>query len=129
MNREDLIVKDFLIHLKTEMIRGIVQLLILLQIEREGSTYGYEIIQKIFNDTNNIPLLPETNNSEDKTQGILLKKGTIYPHLNNLEKKGFLKSHWDQNKKLYSLTPLGEKMLLQFKDLYITISDIVKIYV
>ena len=60
--------------------------------------HGYEIITKI-----------------RKNFGVYFGPSTVYPLLNTLEKKGFVKSEWNMNterpRKIYSLTNNGQNML------------------
>jgi len=50
-----------------------------------------------------------------KNFGVYFGPSTIYPLLNTLEKKGFVKSEWNMNterpRKIYSLTSNGQNML------------------
>jgi len=47
--------------------------------------------------------------------GVYFGPSTIYPYLNNLQEKGYIKSQWNMNadrpRKVYSLTPEGSNIL------------------
>ena len=65
--------------------------------------HGYQIITKI-----------------RKKFGVYFGPSTIYPLLNTLEKKGYVKSEWNTNferpRKIYSLTSNGQNMLIFTED-------------
>ena len=69
--------------------------LVVLGLLKNKSMHGYGIIQSI-----------------RKNFGIYFGPSTIYPFLNDLEKKGQIKSQWDMNherpRKVYSLTQKGD---------------------
>jgi DNA-binding PadR family transcriptional regulator len=119
-------IDDYVSNITSEFMRGTLLLLILLVIEKKGTTHGYEIIQEILSKSKDLDLF-----SGDKkvnvgiSSGIRLKEGTIYPHLNKLNNLGFLESHWDRNRRLYTLTPLGREMLYQIKNTYRYLGNVV----
>jgi DNA-binding PadR family transcriptional regulator len=71
---------------------------IVLQLLNNQSMCGYEIIATI-----------------KKQYGVYLGASTMYPMLNEMEKKKLAKSQWNfdsnRSKKIYHLTPHGEEML------------------
>jgi PadR family transcriptional regulator PadR len=80
-----------------KMVRGLLDLVILGLLKAE-SIHGYGIITSI-----------------RRNFGVYFGPSTIYPLLNNLEEKGYIKSKWDLNndrpRKVYSLTPEGNSLL------------------
>jgi PadR family transcriptional regulator PadR len=81
----------------TKLMKGLLDLII-LQFLSTQSMHGYQIITKI-----------------RKNFGVYFGPSTIYPLLNTLEKKGFVKSEWNMNserpRRIYSLTNSGQSML------------------
>jgi PadR family transcriptional regulator, regulatory protein PadR len=81
----------------TKLTKGLLDLII-LQLVNTQPMHGYEIITKI-----------------RKNFGVYFGPSTVYPLLNTLEKKGFVKSEWNMNterpRKIYSLTNNGQNML------------------
>ena len=81
----------------TKLTKGLLDLII-LQFVSTQPMHGYQIIIKI-----------------RKNFGVYLGPSTVYPLLNTLEKKGFVKSEWNMNaerpRKIYSLTSNGQNML------------------
>ena len=81
----------------TKLTKGLLDLII-LQFVNTQPMHGYQIITKI-----------------RKNFGVYFGPSTIYPLLNTLEKKGFVKSEWNMNferpRKIYSLTSNGQNML------------------
>jgi PadR family transcriptional regulator PadR len=81
----------------TKLTKGLLDLII-LQFVSTQPMHGYQIITKI-----------------RKNFGVYFGPSTVYPLLNTLEKKGFLKSEWNMNserpRKIYSLTSNGQNML------------------
>ncbi|TKH56361.1 PadR family transcriptional regulator [Bacillus cereus] len=83
-----------------EMMKGSTDIL-LLSLINQSDMYGYEIIQKI------------KLNSDDLYK---MSEGTLYPALNRLKKKGWITSYWDEReqygrRKYYSITEEGKKEL------------------
>jgi PadR family transcriptional regulator PadR len=72
--------------------------LIILQMIENHPMHGYEILITI-----------------QKSFGVYCGASTIYPILNKMEKKKFVKHNWnmdtDRPKKVYELTPQGKSML------------------
>ena len=81
----------------TKLTKGLLDLII-LQFVSTQPMHGYQIITKI-----------------RKTFGVYFGPSTVYPLLNSLEKKGFVKSEWNMTserpRKIYSLTSNGQDML------------------
>ena len=81
----------------TKLTKGLLDLII-LQFVSTQPMHGYQIITKI-----------------RKNFGVYFGPSTVYPLLNALEKKGFVKSEWNMNaerpRKIYSLTSNGQNML------------------
>ena len=80
-----------------KLMRGLLDLVI-LQFLKANPMHGYQIITKI-----------------RKNFGVYFGPSTIYPLLNLLEEKSFIKSHWDlgneRPRKVYELTRNGEDLL------------------
>ena len=78
-------------------MKGLLDLIILQFLSTEPM-HGYQIITKI-----------------RKSFGVYFGPSTVYPLLNTLEKKGFVKGEWnmdfDRPRKIYSLTHNGQNML------------------
>jgi DNA-binding PadR family transcriptional regulator len=82
-----------------EMKKGYVRLAMLMLLSRESLT-GYDIMRLI----------------EKKTMGFWrLTPGGIYPNLRKLERKGYIKGHWEpkgvMKKKRYTITDKGRQLL------------------
>ena len=86
----------------TKLMKGLLDLIILQFLSNEPM-HGYQIITKI-----------------RKSFGVYFGPSTVYPLLNTLEKKGFVKSEWNMNferpRKIYSLTNNGQNMLAFTED-------------
>jgi len=80
-----------------KLMKGLLDLII-LQFLSTQPMHGYQVITKI-----------------RKNFGVYFGPSTIYPLLNTLEKKGFVKSEWNMNcdrpRKIYSLTSNGQNRL------------------
>ncbi len=80
-----------------KLMKGLLDLII-LQFLGNQPMHGYQIITKI-----------------RKNYGVYFGPSTVYPLLNSLEKKGFVKGDWNMNfdrpRKIYSLTNGGQSML------------------
>lgn len=81
----------------TKLMKGLLDLII-LQFLSTQPMHGYQVITKI-----------------RKSFGVYFGPSTVYPLLNTLEKKGFVKSEWNMSferpRKIYSLTNNGQNML------------------
>ena len=89
--------KQKLRKVQIKLMRGLLDLVILQFLNAEPM-HGYHIITSI-----------------RKNFGVYFGPSTIYPLLNSLEEKGYVKSQWDLNndrpRKVYSLTPDGHSLL------------------
>lgn len=79
---------------------------IILSILKGGDTYGYEIIKRI---------------KEVSDNQLEYKDGTLYPVLHKLEKKGFIESYWQKTgsgrkRKYYTISKVGQKKLAAEKE-------------
>jgi transcriptional regulator len=86
--------------MKANLLKGTLEIVV-LEIISDGTTYGYEIAQRIRRETDG-RLIPQD--------------GTMYPCLHRLEQRGYLHSTWGKSKtgrdrKHYRLTPAGRKRL------------------
>jgi len=82
---------------QTKLMKGLLDLIV-LQLLKSQPMHGYQIITHIRKDF-----------------GVYFGPSTIYPMLNSLERKGYVKSHWnlekDRPKKVYTLTAEGRNLL------------------
>jgi DNA-binding PadR family transcriptional regulator len=82
---------------ETKLMKGLLDMVILNYL-RVSSMHGYQIIASI-----------------RRNFGVYFGPSTVYPLLNALEAKGYIKSQWDlandRPRKVYSLTADGEKLL------------------
>jgi PadR family transcriptional regulator PadR len=83
--------------IQTKLTKGLLDMIILQFLDRQPM-HGYQVITKI-----------------RKGFGVYFGPSTIYPLLNTLEKKGYVKSQWNMDterpRKVYSLTHNGETVL------------------
>ena len=90
--------------LSKELLKGSTDMLVLSILENE-SMYGYQMIKKLREKSNNI---------------FNLQEGTLYPILHNLELKGYITSYWDttnsKKRKYYTITKDGKKYLKEKKE-------------
>ena len=82
---------------QVRLMKGLLDLIV-LQFLSSQPMHGYQIITKI-----------------RKTFGIYFGPSTVYPLLNGLEKKGYVKSEWNMDnerpRKVYNLTVNGQNLL------------------
>lgn len=82
---------------QTKLMKGLLDLIVLQFLENQPM-HGYQIITGI-----------------RKTFGVYFGPSTVYPLLNSLEKKGYVKSEWSMNserpRKIYRLTAEGQNLL------------------
>lgn len=82
---------------EAKLMKGLLDLVILNYL-RVSSMHGYQIIASI-----------------RKNFGVYFGPSTVYPLLNALESKGYIRSQWDlgndRPRKVYTLTADGEKLL------------------
>ncbi len=90
--------------LSKELLKGSTDMLVLSILENE-SMYGYQMIKKLREKSNNI---------------FNLQEGTLYPILHNSESKGYITSYWDttnsKKRKYYTITKDGKKYLKDKKE-------------
>jgi len=88
--------------IQTRLMKGLLNLVVLALLNGQPM-HGYQIITII-----------------RKTFGVYFGPSTIYPLLNVLEKKGYVKSEWDMRnerpRKIYKLTALGQNLLTCTED-------------
>ena len=87
--------------LKSEVLQGTLDLLVLKTLETIGPMHGWGISRRI---------------QQVSDEALQLGQGTIYPALLRLEQRGWIAAKWgtsDQNRKarFYSLTKAGRKQL------------------
>jgi len=82
---------------QVKLMKGLLDLIV-LQFLSTQPMHGYQIITKV-----------------RKTFGVYFGPSTIYPLLNALEKKGYVKSEWNMDserpRKVYKLTSEGQSLL------------------
>ena len=82
---------------QVKLMKGLLDLIV-LQLLNTKPVHGYQIITRI-----------------RKSFGVYFGPSTIYPLLNTLEKKGYVKSEWDMSnerpRKVYTLTTEGRGLL------------------
>jgi len=82
---------------QVKLMKGLLDLIV-LQFLSSQPMHGYQVITKI-----------------RKTFGVYFGPSTIYPLLNTLEKKGYVKSDWNMDnerpRKVYKLTNEGQNLL------------------
>lgn len=87
-----------------ELLKGSTNLLVLSLLEKENM-YGYQMIKKIQEQSNNL---------------FEFQEGTLYPILHSLEEKGLITSYWDETgnkkRKYYSITKKGKEQLKEKKE-------------
>jgi PadR family transcriptional regulator PadR len=83
--------------MQTKLTKGLLDMIILEQLQKENK-HGYQLITSI-----------------RKGFGVYFGPSTIYPLLNQMEKKGYLKSAWNMSaerpRKEYTLTEDGKGLL------------------
>lgn len=88
-----------------KLLRGSLDTIILKLLDEHGEMYGYEISQKV---------------KEESNEEILLTEGALYPLLHRLEAKGTLTVEHRQIsnrvRKYYSITPEGKTELEQLME-------------
>jgi len=82
---------------QVKMLKGLLDLIVLQFLSAEPM-HGYQVITRF-----------------RRTFGVYFGPSTIYPLLNMLEKKGYLKSEWNMSnerpRKIYKLTTAGQNLL------------------
>lgn len=83
-----------------DLLRGSLDLMV-LSILSSGSTYGYELQQRL---------------RDASRELVQVQAGTLYPLLHRLEADGLIRSKWDagegRKRKWYELTAAGRKRLV-----------------
>ncbi|HSQ35285.1 MAG TPA: helix-turn-helix transcriptional regulator [Candidatus Binatia bacterium] len=96
--------------IETEMKRGFLQLLVLLQLEKDA--YGYAMV-RAFRDL-----------------GYEIEENTLYPLLRRLEKKGLIQGKWELSeerpRKVYAITAAGRKMSAELTGIWKKQDEIIK---
>lgn len=87
--------------LKSEVLQGTLDLLVLKTLDTIGPMHGWGIARRI---------------QQVSNDALQLGQGTVYPALLRLEQRGWIAAEWgisDQNRKarFYSLTKAGRKQL------------------
>lgn len=94
-----------------ELLKGSTKLVVLSLLEKENM-YGYEMIRKL---------------SEKSENVFELQEGTLYPILHSLESDNFITSYWDntgaKKRKYYTITSEGKKQLKVKKEEWKTFSS------
>jgi PadR family transcriptional regulator, regulatory protein PadR len=83
--------------MQTKLTKGLLDMIVLDLLDQEPM-HGYQLISRI-----------------RKSFGVSLGASTVYPFLDRLEKKGYLKSEWNLDsarpQKIFSLTKDGQTVL------------------
>jgi DNA-binding PadR family transcriptional regulator len=87
--------------------------LIVLEVLRDGPSYGYGIVKRIF---------------EQSKHTIRWHQGTLYPVLHRLEKRSLLTSEWvgkqtGRQRRYYRLTARGQRLWREQRDHWCTFSS------
>ena len=90
------------IAIKTEVLQGTLDLLVLKTLDALGSLHGFGIARRI---------------QQLSGDALQLNQGTLYPALVRLEQRGWIRSKWgvsanNRRARFYSLTAAGRKQLL-----------------
>lgn len=99
-----------------EILKGSIDIL-LLSIIKQHDTYGYEIIQKLKENSNDL---------------YNMSQGTLYPALKRLEQKELISSYWGESetgmkRKFYSITANGKKILEEKLTAWDTVTTLIKV--
>lgn len=91
---------------KYQLYKGFLEPIILKLLEQQGRMYGYEITQKV----------------KEQTKGELqITEGALYPLLHRLEASGLLEAETEKTdnrvRKYYSLTKKGKKETIRYNEL------------
>lgn len=87
--------------LKTEVMQGTLDLMVLKTLETLGPMHGYGIARRLEQISENL---------------LQMNQGTLYPALLRLEQKGWIRSEWgasenNRRARFYALTKTGRKQL------------------
>jgi PadR family transcriptional regulator PadR len=107
--------KDFTEKWTGQIKKGLLIFLVMNVIKRKNS-YGYEIIQEI-----------------NKSTGITMADGTLYPILKKLKSEKLVLTRWDVQentppRKYYYLTGTGNAVLKEMKEYWTNLSDSIKLF-
>ena len=100
---------------KSEVLQGTLDLMVLQTLDAMGSQHGYGIARRI----------------EQLSEDVLkLNEGTVYASLLRLIQKGWISSHWgisenNRKAKFYSITRAGRKQLASETENWERISGVV----
>lgn len=93
-----------------ELMKGSTNMIVLSLLQEENM-YGYQMIKKLLQKSNNV---------------FELQEGTLYPILHGLEAKKLIKSYWDETtgkrRKYYCITKRGKNCLEFKKNEWLTFS-------
>jgi len=85
-----------------ELLKGILKPIILKLLSENDKMYGYEITQRV---------------KQDSKERILIKEGSLYPTLHTLTREGYLTTESaivnNRLRKYYSLTQRGEGLVVK----------------
>lgn len=101
-------------NVNSDLIRGLIDVFILKVLD-QGDSYGYEIIKKIF---------------QMSQEAYELKEPSLYTSLKRLEKGEYIKSYWgDESKggrrKYYHITQTGIFMMQETKEQWLVAEKII----
>ena len=95
--RRKMMTDKFQKEMQTKLTKGLLDMIVLDLLDQEPM-HGYQLISRI-----------------RKSFGVSLGASTVYPFLDRLEKKGYLKSEWNLDsarpQKIFSLTKDGQTVL------------------
>ena len=78
------------------IIKNFMDIIIMTEL-RNASLSGYDVISYIHNKFN-----------------LLVSSGTVYSLLYSLERNGLVEGVWEERKRVYKLTPKGEKTITRY---------------
>ncbi len=89
-----------------ELLQGTLEFLILKTLSRGTPMHGFNILQWMFEITD---------------EALLIEEGSLYPALHRMEKRGWIKADWATSEKgrrakYYKLTAAGKKQLSHEED-------------
>lgn len=94
-----------------ELMKGSTNMIVLSLLQEENM-YGYQMIKRLSEKSNNL---------------FELQEGTLYPILHGLEEKGLIESYWDETtgkkRKYYCITKKGINCLKEKKEEWSTFSN------
>jgi len=92
-------------HVKTDVLQGTLDLMVLQTLDTLGPRHGYAIAARL---------------EQVSSGAVQLNMGTLYPGLMRLEQRGFVRGEWDvteNNRKarFYAITAAGRRQLARQK--------------